>query len=271
MRYPDTHKTRLRVVAKHYLTPHYLSIVFSAPDLARYADTTLGTNNKIFLPPSGQKDFELPDFDYASMKWVVKDEQKRPVVRTYTHRQLDVAKQTLTIDFALHPGSSVASAWADSAQLGDELGVVMATEPLPVVPNNVAQYVFLCDASGLPATAALLEQLPSSAIAYVLAEVHGPEDELPLSSQAQLHVQWCHNADPSQGSPLTQALKNHPAISRMSGSRFAHIAAEHATVRASRHFLRKEQGWTREECYACAYWQIGRHEGERKAAALMDD
>lgn len=271
MRFPETHKTRLRVVAKNHLTPHYVSIVFTADDVARFAHTTLGSNNKIFLPPPGQKDFELPDFDFTTMKWMVQDERQRPIVRTYTHRSIDIDKQTLTIDFALHDGHSTASAWADAAQLGDELGVVMATEAISLVPDNVQNYVFLCDASGLPATAALLERLPASAHAYVIAEVHGPEDELALSSPAQLDVQWLHNADPSQGSAITTALKAHAAIAQLQDSRFAHIAAEHATVRASRNFLRKEQGWTREECYACAYWQIGRREGESKTPPLMDD
>lgn len=271
MSFPETHKTRLSVIEKRYLTPHYVSIVFHAPDVARFTHTTLGSNNKIFLPPNGQKEFELPDFDFATMKWIVQDETMRPIVRTYTHRAIDLAKNTLTIDFALHDGNSVASHWADTAQLGDELGVVMATEANDVVPETVSQYLFICDASGLPATAAILEQLPANADAYVIAEVHGPEDELTLHSPAQVHVEWLHNTDPSQGSQLTDAVKKHPAIANMTSDRFAHIAAEHATVRASRNFLRKEQGWSRTECYACAYWQIGRREGESKTAPLMDD
>lgn len=270
MKIPNTHKTRLSVVNKQYLTPNYLRIVFTAADVHRFADTLPGSNNKIFLPPKGQKTFELPDFDFSTMKWLVQDESQRPIVRTYTHREIDLGHNTLTIDFAMHGTQSVACAWADAAQPGDELGVVMATDHAPIVPN-VAQYLFICDASGLPATAALLEQLPNTAEAYVIAEVHGPEDELPLYSPATLNLQWRHNAHPNQGSMLTEALKNHTAVVQMTENRFAHIAAEHSTVRASRNFLRKEQGWAREECYACAYWQIGRREGESKTPPLMDD
>ncbi len=270
MTYPSVHKTRLSVVSKSYLTPNYLSVVLHADDVHHFANTALGSNNKIFIPPIGQKTFELPDFDFATMKWRVQDESQRPIVRTYTHRNIDLNNNTLTIDFAMHGTASPACAWASTAEAGDELGVVMVTEATTIVPT-VARYLFVCDASGLPATAALLARLPATADVLVIAEVASAEDELPLESQANMTLLWLHNAEPSKGSAIAATVQTHPAVAAMTDHRFAHIAAEHATVRASRNFLRKVQGWRREECYACAYWQIGRREGESTTPPLMDD
>ncbi|MBP6115292.1 MAG: siderophore-interacting protein [Neisseriaceae bacterium] len=263
-------KTKLSVVEKHYITPNYLSIVLTGDDVSSYADATLGANNKIFVPPVGHKTVVLPTHDPV-LGWTVDDPALLPTVRTYTHRAIDLAKNTMTIDFAVHEGDSIACQWAVNAEVGDEIGVTMKAGKQKLMPE-VGHYVFVTDPTGIPVTAALLERLPAGSQAVVIAEVPTAADHYPFQSAANLSVEWLYNPHPDQGSPLAEALKaNQTILDWPVDARFAHITAEHGTVRAARNYLRKEQGWQREECYACAYWQIGRREGEMKGRKVIDD
>ncbi len=263
-------KTKLTVVAKHYITPNYLSIVLTGDDVPLYADATLGANNKIFVPPVGHKTVVLPNHD-PKLGWQVDaDPALLPAVRTYTHRAIDLGKNTMTIDFAVHEGDSVACQWAVNAEVGDELGVTMKPGKQKLMPE-VEHYVFVTDPTGIPVTAALLERLPKGSSAIVFAEVMSEADHYPFESEADVTIQWLYNAHPEQGSPLMAALLSNQAVLAMPAeNRFAHITAERATVRAARDYLRKTHDWSREECYACAYWQIGRRDGEVERK-LMDD
>lgn len=266
----NTHKSLIQVAQKQYLGPNYVRIVFHCEDIAHYANTTLGANNKLFLPNPDQTSIELPEFDMATRTWSVQDASKLPSVRTYTHSDIDLANKTLTMDFAMHGTETVACHWVNRAQIGDEIGVTMGTDAKNIVPPNLEHYVFITDATGLPVTEAVLRTLPASAHAYVIAEVLTPEDEINLVSDAKLEVTWLHNPDPLNVAVLEAELRRQNHLANLPNSRFAHITAEHASVRACRNYLRKEHGWTRDDCYACAYWQIGKSENQR-GAKVMDD
>ena len=41
------------VVRKEYITPHYLRIFLTGESVTEIADTTVGINNKIIIPPAG--------------------------------------------------------------------------------------------------------------------------------------------------------------------------------------------------------------------------
>lgn len=258
----QTHQTLIQVREKTYITPNYVRIVFNCNDVEQYARTTLGANNKLFLPNPNQNEIELPLFDTEKRAWVVKDETKRPSVRTYTHRNIDLVNKTLTIDFAMHGIDTVACHWVNKAQPGDEIGITMGTEPQEIVPTGLEHYIFITDPTGLPVTDSVLRSLPETANAYIIAEVPSKEDEIELISPAKLHITWLHNPKPDEQSFLEQELRQQSHLAQITSSRFAHITAEHSAVRSSRNYLRKENNWTRDDCYACAYWQIGKTENQ---------
>lgn len=266
----STHPCLIQVKSKTYLSPNYVRLVFHCEDIEYYRDTTLGANNKLFLPSPSQNSIELPSFDMATRSWHVNDESKRPTVRTYTHRQIDLAQKTLTIDFAMHGTDTVACHWVNTAQAGDEIGITMGTEPQVIVPPSLDHYLFITDPTGLPVTDAVLQTLPAHAHAYVIAEVPSEADRLALNSPAQLTVIWLINDKPNKSSLLADELRKQSHLAHLPALRFAHITAEHSAVRACRNYLRKEHGWTRDDCYACAYWQIGKTESQL-GKKVMDD
>lgn len=92
----------LKVCRKEYITPHYIRIYLTGDDISAFENTTIGVNNKIFIPPKGLNEIHFPEFDYEKMQWKTQPEDIRPVIRTYTHRGIDLQKNEIWIDFVVH-------------------------------------------------------------------------------------------------------------------------------------------------------------------------
>src|SRR5690606_28272772 len=184
---------------------------------------------------------------------VVPEGSEPPVVRTFTHRGIDLEANEVWIDFVIHGDEGPASSWARRAQAGDVLGVAMKRGPSELIPA-ADEYVLAGDMAAVPVMGAILESLPPSSRASVVLEVHGPEDELPLTTRARAEIRWLHNPDPVRGSLLPDAVR---ALRLPAGAlrRFAYGAAELRAVRALREHFRLKEGWERDELYAYSYWK----------------
>lgn len=257
-------QAELTVSRKAYLTPHYIRVYLTGSGILDMKDTTVGVNNKILIPPVGMNKIYFPTFDDEKGQWQPVDEKVRPTVRTYTHRGIDLERNEIWIDFAVHGDEGPASAWAIASKPGDVLGVLMKvgkTSLFPIATN----YLLVGDATALPVLGAILEKLPTSAKGTCIIEVHGREDVQKLYTKAEIDFIWLHNEAPQEGSLLADLVKirSLPTIDR-----FAYVAAEFSTVRNIRNYLRQERHWKREELYAYSYWKIGVSEdqsaGERR-------
>ncbi len=258
---PATIRAEFTVTRKIYITPHYIRIFLTTEDLSPYLNTTVGVNNKILVPPPGATTIHFPEFDYETMQWNQPPEEVRPSIRTYTHRGIDTDTNELWIDFVAHGDEGPASAWAIQAKTGDVLGIMMKagkSELYPVTEN----YVLAGDATAIPVLSAILEDLPATAKAICILEVHGKEDQQIIETRADVRFTWLHNEHPQKGSRLADVLKEQflPETSR-----FAYVAAEFPTVKAIRTYLRKERNWTKEELYAYSYWKSGVAEDQSTA------
>lgn len=234
----------MTVADKQILTPHYIRIYLSAqPDtIANIATMTVGANNKVAIPIDKTQALDLND-------------KSSFVIRTYTHRGVDVEKQQIWVDFVAHGDVAPASGWATHAQVGDELGVMMKPKNKALCPAT-DNMLLAGDATAIPVLGAILESLPATATGHCIIEVHGKEDEQDLPSAANIKMTWLHNADPMQGSPLADAVKALP-LPDASQSRFAYVASEFASVKAIRQYLKGELGWSKDELYAFSYWKVG--------------
>ncbi|MEH6304699.1 siderophore-interacting protein [Olivibacter sp. CPCC 100613] len=246
-------QAELRVKRKQWITPHYIRIYLTGQDIERFANTTTGVNNKILIPPEGVDKVYFPTFNYEKGEWEHPSEEIRPIVRTYTHRGINLETKEIWIDFVAHGEEGPASAWANRAKEGNILGVLMRdgkTELFPLRDN----YLLVGDATGIPVLAAILEQVAPKVKVTCILEVHGKEDEQVLESKADVELIWLHNARPEKGSLLAAAVQK---LNLPEKRRFAYVAAEYATVKAIRNYLRIDQHWQREELYAYSYWKSG--------------
>lgn len=226
----------------------------------------MGDNNKIFVPPSGMDKVHMRHFDGDRGEWVLPPEELRPKMRTYTHRAIDLPNQELTIDFVNHGLNGPASAWANQAVEGSELGVAMKLVQKELYPERDS-YLFVGDATAIPVISVMLESLPAKAKGICLLEVHGREDEQLLRTKASITFQWLHNPTPEKGSLLAAELRK---MALPKGSRFAYVACEFSSVKEIRNYLRKEKQWAMDELYAYSYWKSGQAEDESAADRRKD-
>lgn len=249
----------LAVKTKVYLTPNYIRITLTGDDVPLFAETTPGINNKIFIPPAGVNEIHFPDFNYSTGEWSHTPEHLKPVIRTYTHRAIDLEKKEMTIDFAAHGESGPASAWAIHAKPGDILGILMKAKESILYPK-ADWYLLAADSTGIPVIAAILETLPATATGVAYIEIPAKEDEQELKTGADIQLNWIYNAHPGQNTLLADAVRNVKIPEQHHTTRFGYAAAEFSTVKDIRQFLRKEQNWNQSELYAYAYWKYGASE-----------
>ena len=234
----------LSVKRTEYLSPHFLRVILTGDDVKRYKDLTVGVNNKIFLPADDGE--------------IYFDANKSPR-RTYTHRGIDLEKNEMTIDFVAHGDSGPASAWAINAVPGDKLGVAMKDASLELYPK-ADWYLLVGDATGIPVLASILEGLPATAKGVAVIEVLNEKEEIPLTTSADIQINWIYHGTPGMNSPMAAAVRKVVLPDRDRNSVFGYVASEFTTVKEVRSYLRNERGWDKENLYAYAYWKYGKSE-----------
>jgi NADPH-dependent ferric siderophore reductase len=233
------------VVEVRRLTPRMVRIVLDGDALegfgaGEYTDHYV----KLMLPPPGAP-YAAP-FDPAEIKAALPRDQW-PRMRTFTVRDWDPERRRLTIDFVIHGDRGLAGPWAARAQPGDRLqllGPGGAYAPDPAAP----WHLMVGDPSVLPAIAASLPRIPAGVPVFVVVEVDGPEDELPLETPGELHLQWV----PAGDGALLDAVRALP-LPATPGQSFVH--GEASAVRAVRRHLLVERGASLEKGSVSGYWK----------------
>lgn len=255
--------TRLTVTGRAALTDHLVRVTFEG-DLAAFADST-DTDRyvKLIFAPEGTELSETTDLRRLQ---ATLPPGQAPVVRTYTVRQLDVARGTLAIDFVVHGDEGVAGPWAASVEPGAVLfvnGPGGAYAPDPAADAHL----LVGDESALPAVAAAVEALPADARGHVLVEVAGPGDELPLPVPAGVELRWLHRGASSSATdlvgeraPMVEAVRALVADGWPAGRVQVFVHGEGDAVMHHVRPLLKAQGVTRADLSVSAYWRRGRTE-----------
>lgn len=249
---------------REYITPHYIRLTVGGEEVEVFKNTTVGANNKIFLSPEGCDKVYLPEFDFEKMEWKPMDASIKPIIRTYTHRGIDLEKKELYIDFVAHGDEGPASNFAINAPIGKELGVAMGCDASELYPEK-EWYLLVGDATAIPVMGAILETLPENVKVNAILEVETEEDIQSLTTKAQGKIEWLINPTPGQNSKLTERAKELVESNEGVNSKFCYLAAEFTTVKELRTYLRKEKNWDREELNAYSYWKFGKAETASEA------
>jgi NADPH-dependent ferric siderophore reductase len=230
------------------LTPHMIRVIAGGDELAAFPDTDYTDRYvKILFPRPGVVYPEPFDMDAVR---AAQPREEWPALRTYTVRAFDAAAGELTIDFVHHGDTGLAGPWAAAARPGDPLlllGPGGAYSPDPTAD----WHLLVGDESALPAIAASLARVPAGVRVHVVAEVEGPEGEIPLESPGELVVTWVHRGAEGEDALLraVQDLEFPP------GRVCAFVHGEAVATRALRRHLLAERGVPRPDLSVSGYWR----------------
>lgn len=268
----------LEVLRTRRLGRSFLRITFGGASLADFRSGGYDQSLSLFLPPAGREHTVLPSTgeDTWFADWRGMPDEERPVMRSYTvreQRRTPGGVDELDIDFVLHGTSSPASSWAGRAVTGRR---IMAIGPAVAEnksvrfqpPAGTDAFLLYADETALPAAAAILDRLPAGTPVRAWFEVPHEDDRLYLQAPDGADITWVVR-NPGAGRERTdqtlEALRT--AELPASGSLYAWIAGESATIRAVRRHFVQHCGIDRRAVRFTGYWRLGATEEDLLAEA----
>ncbi|MFC3502474.1 siderophore-interacting protein [Micromonospora krabiensis] len=282
----------VEVRAVRRLSPSFVRVTFTGPDLDRFADNGYDQRIKLALPLPGERTVRMPDGPDWYAAWRALPEERRNPIRTYTVRAVRPHLAEVDVDLVLHGDSGPATRWARRARPGDEIVLVGPDAGYPGVHGGVefhppagGQLLLVGDETAVPAIAAILERLPSHARGRVLIEVPETADALPLVVPSGVTVTWLARDAGGHGSRLVDAVTEAAGERLGAGTAaaqpipdvdvdvevlwevseevpavplYAWLAGEAGVIRTLRRHLVGERGLDRRAVAFMGYWRIGR-------------
>jgi NADPH-dependent ferric siderophore reductase len=244
----------LTVQHREQLSPHTVRVTAGGPgfEALRMNEFTDKYAKLVFVDPGLGL---TPPYDLAALRESLPPDQ-RPVMRTYTLRRADAARQELTIDFVVHGDAGIAAPWAARAEPGDVL--VMSGAGGAYRPDPGSDWYLLAgDESALPAICAALDALPADARGIAYLETSDPGEYLDATPPGGVEVVWLHRPEPgSQPQLLADALTAGPWLPGRADV-FAH--GERESMKAVRAALKTRLG-DGDQVSLSGYWAYGRTE-----------
>jgi NADPH-dependent ferric siderophore reductase len=244
---------RLRVSAVHRVVPNIVRVTLTGPELAGFASLGPTDHVKVFFPDPANGILTLPEaapdgMRRASEGVVISRDYTPRAVRTRSDGALE-----LDLDFVTHGSDAPASAWAELAKDGDELGVA-GPRGSRLVPEGIERLVVVADETALPATGRWLELLPPgvavTALFYVADE--SVESYFDSEASARLDAEWITHVDGH--AQLEESLRS---LGPIGSGTFVFLAGEAGTLVPLRRYLRHELSLPAEQVAASGYWRRG--------------
>jgi NADPH-dependent ferric siderophore reductase len=275
------------------LTPTFLRITFTGPQLSEFGTDGLDQRIKIMLPLPGIGFTPLDENDWYGAWRDLPNELRNPL-RTYTVRAVRTELREVDIDFVAHGDTGPASRWATHATVGDELiliGPCLRTDGLlsgvEWKPGDATHVLLAGDETAAPAICSIISAMPRTAQGCAFIEVPTIADALPIDAPEGVHVTWLARNGDAHGSALDPAVRawtdsfvsdGHtgerladvdiengilwevPEPASHSGGLYAWLAGEAGVIKTLRRFLVSETGLDRHQVAFMGYWRVGRAE-----------
>ena len=234
------------------ITPRMVRITLGGEQMTGFNSKGPAEHVRIYLPDAESGELVLPVEGPEGLNFP--PDKPRPMSRAYTPRRWDAESGELDVDIALHeygPGA----AWAASVKEGDT-AVISGQPGGAYFPDaGAAWYVIGGDEAALPAIGTLLEVLPSTMRAYVIAEVHDAAEEQELESAAPFEVTWLHReAGARPGRALADTLKS---ASLPEGDGRIWVSCEANIMRELRRHYIEDRRLDRSMLRTQGYWKMG--------------
>lgn len=240
----------LRVIDLKDVTPHMRRISFHGDNVARFAGMNALHLNVLCQHP----DLAAPQWPTVGSNGLAQweDPMRRPSLRKYTVRSLDVATGRLDIDFVLHADAGPGAALAETTQIGAEIGVI---GPGGGGLVDADWYLFAGDETALPAIARMLEHLPTQACGQAFIEVADDGEVQQLDCPAGIEVTWLSRNGAAAGttSLLIDAVRS-SVLPDDGSSVYVWAGCEFAAFRQIRSYCRTELGLKKDEHLVVSYW-----------------
>ncbi|EEP70109.1 FAD-binding protein [Micromonospora sp. ATCC 39149] len=279
------------------LSPSFVRVTFTGPDLDRFCDNGYDQRVKLVFPLPGSGFAGLPTGEGWYQRWRSLPETTRNPIRTYTARAVRPHLNEVDVDFAVHGDSGPASRWALRARPRDVLAILGpdagydgdhgGVEFRP--PKHVGSLLIAGDETAVPAIGAILERLPRNACGEAFLEVPDRADVLPMQAPPGISVRWLVRDAGTHGSCLVPAVTaaatrpltrpTTPAApladvdvdtgilwevptARAAAPLYAWLAGEAGVIRTLRRLLVSECGIDRRSVAFMGYWRLGRPDEE---------
>ena len=284
----------VEVASVRTLSPSFVRLTLTGPDLDEFADNGFDQRFKLVLPDAHGSYDALPRHpDWYSAWRQLPDDRKNPI-RTYTVRGVRPDRREVDIDLVLHGDGGPASRFASRASAGDRLVVLGpnrlyddAHGGLEFRPpaDHAGPLLLVGDATATPAVLSILESLPADRLGEVVLEVPDAKDFLDTTGPDGVRITWLARRDgPSQllpavdealgrlgvrpaattaATPLPEVdvadLWEVPDDGDASGL-YAWIAGESSVVKELRRRLVRDLGIDRRSVAFMGYWREGHAE-----------
>jgi NADPH-dependent ferric siderophore reductase len=229
------------------LTPHLRRITFVGGELTGLVIDEPAASVRLLLPSRGTTELVMPEWN--GNEFLLPD-GRRPLIRTFTPRNLRTDPPELDLDIVLH-GDEGASGWAATAGPGDPAAISGPGRGYEIDPD-ADPLLLLGDESAVPAIAQLLETIPDRTPVVVHVEVDRPDARLDLPQHPKASVTW-HDAGDAGGKALLAALAGEEVGD---GARVWAAGEASAVQRLRKHLA--ERGIDRSRTTVRGYWKAGR-------------
>ena len=212
------------------LSPSFVRVTFTGPDLHAFGTDGLDQRIKVVLPTAAGRSPVASDFDGESwyQAWRALPDEERCPLRTYTVRAVrpDAGLGEVDIDFVVHGDGELdgpASRWVAGAQVGTEClligpngrydGPPSGIEWAP--PAEATTLVLAGDETAAPAITAILESLAPGTRAHAFIEVPHASDALPVALPDGVGLTWLPRSGAGEepghehGALLDRAVRAH--------------------------------------------------------------
>ena len=247
-----------RVIRSERITPQMHRVTIGGGDLGSFVSAAADQFITLILPQPGQ---ERPLIDPETFTWEIyrtMTEETRPIVRNYTARRHRPEVAEIDVDFVLHGDGGPASQWALRARPGDHLAIWGPR--MAYAPPEATEWQLLCaDETGLPAVAAIFEDLRPGERAIAFVEIADAAEEQPLPSAGDVVVNWLHRNGVAAGESdlLIDAVRE---ATFPAGVVYAWGGGERRLMATVRKHLQDDRGIPTSAISFINYWRMGNHE-----------
>jgi NADPH-dependent ferric siderophore reductase len=244
---------RLEVAAVHRVVPNIVRVTLTGPELDGFVSSGPSDHVKVFFPDPATGILTLPEVGPDGMQ---RGAPGVVISRDYTPRAVRTRSDGATeldLDLVTHGVNGPASAWAELAKVGDELGIA-GPRGSRLVPEGIERLLVVADETALPATGRWLQLLPAEVPVTALFHVvdESVESYFDETVAARIDAEWITHSDGH--AQLEESLRS---LGRIDSGTFVFLAGEADILVPLRRYLRHELLLPAEQVSASGYWRRG--------------